>query len=546
MTFKKLNNVGLVIISLCICAQVNAQYISGKYLPLADQVPVKDFNDWSYKISTTITQRDIKEHIFTLADDSFEGRETGTEANNRAAAYIAKEFDRLRLPKIGENNSYYQSISFTFSSWAETSIQSGDKEYRLLWDFVGFPQHSIDMIDQSYDHFIFAGYGIEQEGYSDYADLKLKGGAVMVYDGEPVVDGISRLTGDSIASTWSTDWQKKSILAKQKGATLLIIVSNDLKELMNANRRLLLNRVSQLGDFSNVVHDGVNTIFISPAMAQEWLGERSKEIIMRRDDVLQKGSAFMPLAINKNFSINLDTNKEVLKGYNVMGFIEGDSKKDEVIVLSAHYDHVGKKGDEVYNGADDNASGTTAVLEIAEALATSSRMGKKPQRSILCLLVTGEEKGLLGSAYYAENPRFPMANTVANVNVDMVGRVGEEYLTSEQEYIYVIGSDRLSTDLHKVSEAMNQRYSHILYDYKYNDAKDPNQFYFRSDHYNFAKYGVPAIFFFNGVHEDYHQLGDTPDKINIPLMTKRAQGIFHLVWELANRKDRIRVDGVVK
>lgn len=184
-------------------------------------------------------------------------------------------------------------------------------------------------------------------------------------------------------------------------------------------------------------------------------------------------------------------------------------------------------------------------MDIAEALTIAKNEGNGPRRSVLCLLVTGEEKGLLGSKYYAENPRFPIANTVANVNIDMIGRVDKTYANTP-EYVYVIGSDRLSTDLHKINESINQEFSQILMDYKYNSESDPNRYYFRSDHYSFAEKGIPAIFFFSGVHEDYHRTTDTVDKIMFDKMEKIGQHIFHLVWELANREERINVDGEVK
>jgi Zn-dependent M28 family amino/carboxypeptidase len=284
-----------------------------------------------------------------------------------------------------------------------------------------------------------------------------------------------------------------------------------------------------------------NTIFLSPKVVEQILGDAKQEIITKRD-LLVSGAdtnlhVTLPIPVSASFKIN----REVLAGQNVLGYIEGEKKKDELIVVSAHYDHVGKKGDEVYNGADDDASGTTGVLEIAEALATAKKMGHGPSRSVLCLLVTGEEKGLLGSEYYAANPIFPLDKTIADVNIDMIGRRGKEYQDNTVPYVYVIGSDRLSQDLHDINERINQSYSHLLFDYKYNDSEDPNRFYFRSDHYNFAKNGIPSIFFFNGVHEDYHRLSDTPDKIDLPLMEQRTRHIFHLIWDLANRKDRIRL-----
>ena len=230
---------------------------------------------------------------------------------------------------------------------------------------------------------------------------------------------------------------------------------------------------------------------------------------------------------------------------NVIAIIRGSEKPDEYVVITAHLDHVGITDGEIYNGADDNGSGTTTVLEIAEALAIAKNMGHSPRRSVLCLLVTGEEKGLLGSYYYSENPVFDVDKTVADVNIDMVGRVDKKY-EDNPNYIYVIGSDRLSTDLHKINENANNTYAGLTLDYKYNDEKDPNRYYFRSDHYNFARLGIPSIFFFNGVHEDYHQPGDTVDKINFDKMQNVGRLIFHTIWDLANRNDRIEVDGKVK
>jgi len=226
---------------------------------------------------------------------------------------------------------------------------------------------------------------------------------------------------------------------------------------------------------------------------------------------------------------------------NVLAFIEGTEKPKEIIVISAHLDHVGTKDGEIYNGADDDGSGTVAILEIAEAFKKAAKRGNKPKRSVLFLHVTGEEKGLLGSKYYTENPIFPLANTVCNLNIDMIGRV-DKFHKTDSNYVYLIGSDKLSTELHQISESVNNKFTNINLDYKYNSDDDPNRFYYRSDHYNFAKHNIPVIFYFNGTHEDYHKPTDTPDKINYELLEKRTRLIFHTAWELANRKERIVVD----
>ena len=226
---------------------------------------------------------------------------------------------------------------------------------------------------------------------------------------------------------------------------------------------------------------------------------------------------------------------------NIWAFIEGTEKPEEILVISAHYDHVGMKNGEVYNGADDDGSGTVALLEIAQAFMQAKKDGYGPKRSILFLHVTGEEHGLHGSRYYSENPLFPIANTIADLNIDMIGRRDVEH-KDNGNYVYVIGSDRLSTELHNINEEANKKYTKLTLDYKYNDRNDPNQFYFRSDHYNFAKKGIPIIFYFNGVHADYHQPTDEPDKIEYDLLAKRAQLAFVTAWELANRENRPVVD----
>ena len=231
---------------------------------------------------------------------------------------------------------------------------------------------------------------------------------------------------------------------------------------------------------------------------------------------------------------------------NVLAYIKGTEKPEEIVVISAHYDHIGiDKDGNIYNGADDDGSGNVSMLEIAEAFNKAKKDGFGPKRSILFLHVTGEEKGLYGSSFYVENPVFPLEKTVADFNIDMIGRIDKKHEDEEdRNYIYLIGSDRLSTDLHNISEKVNETYTQLDLDYTYNDKDDPNRFYYRSDHYNFAKHNIPIIFYFNGVHEDYHKHTDTADKIEYELLTKRAQLIFHTAWAVANRLGRIVVDGI--
>ncbi|NRA94417.1 MAG: M28 family peptidase [Psychroserpens sp.] len=226
---------------------------------------------------------------------------------------------------------------------------------------------------------------------------------------------------------------------------------------------------------------------------------------------------------------------------NVMAFIEGQTYPHEIVIISGHSDHEGVKDDAVFYGADDNGSGTAALLEIAEAFNQARAEGNGPKRSLLFLHTTGEEIGLIGSKYYAEHPIFPLENTVVNLNVDMIGRVDEDHLENPN-YFYLIGSDRVSTELHYISEIANNEITQLNLDYRYNGDNDPNQFFSRSDHYSFAQKGIPVIFYFGGIHEDYSKPTDTADKINYPLLCRRTRLVFATAWYLANDENRVQLD----
>lgn len=234
-------------------------------------------------------------------------------------------------------------------------------------------------------------------------------------------------------------------------------------------------------------------------------------------------------------------NKSEGPSKNVLAFIEGSEFPNEVVVISAHYDHLGMKGEEVYNGADDNASGSAALMELAQSFQLAKKQGKGPKRSILFLHLTGEEIGLYGSQFYIENPIFSLDSTIVDLNIDMIGRVDKEHFDN-RKYIYLIGSNRLSQDLHKLSEKTNKKFTHLELDYTFNDIDDPYNYYKRSDHYNFAQMNIPVIFYFNGSHADYHRTTDTADKIDFELLALRTKLVFYTAWEIANREDRLVLD----
>ena len=218
---------------------------------------------------------------------------------------------------------------------------------------------------------------------------------------------------------------------------------------------------------------------------------------------------------------------------NVVAYIKGSQKPEELIIISGHLDHLGVEDNEIHFGADDNGSGTVAIMEIAQAFKNAERNGIRPKRSILFLHLTAEEIGLQGSLFYTQNPLFPLEKTIANLNIDMIGRVDKRH-KDNPDYIYLIGADRISKELHFISEKVNNTSSKLELDYKFNAKNDNNNYYYRSDHYNFAQKNIPVIFYFNGEHPDYHKPTDTPEKINYPLLEKRTKLIFSTAWYLAN------------
>jgi len=537
---KKIFQIALV---LSIVVQVNAQYISGVSTPDSTATYVTDTTDVSVILANTITASDMKDHLSILASDEFGGRETGYPGNDMAAEYISGHLSSLGVPKIMDGD-YYQDVAFTFTRWEANTVTVNGTDYKGAKDFVAFPDKTGNA-SFSTDKVVYLGYGIDDPIYSDYKKVKVKDKVILINKGEPMKkDSSYWLTDSDEPSSWTGDVERKLKAAKKHGVKMVLIIEDEFREMVSKNRRKLLGPTVTLTNGLADETELPDHLYISTTMAKDLIGDKGEKVIKSRKYITKKGKN-CDTKLKPQFEVNQKRNSTVLLGKNVLGFFEGTDLKDEIVIVSAHYDHIGKKGEVIYNGADDNGSGTTTVLEIAEALAIAKNMGQSPRRSVLCLLVTGEEKGLLGSYYYSENPVFEVEKTVADVNIDMVGRVDDKY-KDNPNYIYVIGSDRLSTDLHKINETANNTYSGLTLDYKYNDGNDPNRYYFRSDHYNFARLGIPAIFFFNGVHEDYHQAGDTVDKINFDKMQNVGRLIFHTLWELANRDERIVVDGEVK
>ncbi|HMW74851.1 MAG TPA: M28 family peptidase, partial [Saprospiraceae bacterium] len=293
----------------------------------------------------------------------------------------------------------------------------------------------------------------------------------------------------------------------------------------------------------NTVDSNIGHAYISTDIHKDILGSQSANFIKQRNKAIKKAKP-LSMSFKGEYRIDQKLSFKDVKSNNILGYMRGSDPKlaDEVLIITAHMDHLGKRGDYIYHGADDDGSGTTAVLSMARAFTKAAEYGFRPKRSILFMLVTGEEKGLYGSKYYTTFPVLPLENTVADLNIDMIGRIDPKHIQSaDSNYIYIIGSDRISMELHELSESVNARFSNLTLDYTYNSPTDPNRFYYRSDHYNFAEKGIPIIFYFSGVHEDYHKPSDTIDKIHFNLLRKRAQLVFYTAWEIANRPERLKI-----
>ncbi|NVJ89557.1 MAG: M28 family peptidase [Flavobacteriaceae bacterium] len=483
--------------------------------------------------ANSITEKELKDHLYVYASDEFEGRNTGDPGQKKAVEYLKKEYEALGISPVIDGN-YFQNVPLNIVKTPKVSIAVNDKSFNYFDDFISMTAAETGTISAS--EIIYAGYGIDDEKYSDYKDLDVKGKVVVVKVGEPKDKaGNYVITGAKTVSKWSNGRQAisaKRDAAKEKGAKAIFFVDNELftrysnwykgmEERGGSNRLSLPTK-----------KDGGSEIYyflVSDKMGASLVKDLDKSVKSE--------------TISTKLEINYTSVIESKPSENVAAIIKGTEKPDEYIIISSHLDHVGvnDKG-EVFNGADDDGSGTVAILEIAEAFKMAADKGHGPKRSIIFLNVTGEEKGLLGSRYYTDyEPLVPLANTVTNLNIDMIGRIDPKR-KGDRNYIYLIGSDKLSTDLHNLSEQVNKEFANIELDYTYNDENDPNRFYYRSDHYNFAKNNIPIIFYFNGTHADYHRVSDTPDKINYDLLENRARLVFHTAWEVANREARIVVD----
>jgi hypothetical protein len=495
-------------------------------------------NPTALKYSKLISADDAKKHLSILASDDFEGRETGKPGAEKAANYIAAEFKRLGL-QAPVNGSYFLDVPLTENVVNVGALTINGQAFSNWKDFVY--QGSVDTKVAGTD-IVFVGFGTPEE----LAGVDIAGKVVLWINEDKPEAGKTPNT-----SYRMSDSRRAIVKAIQDKKPSLILAANEgISTVLARFNGVNPSGAGQLSiKKTDVAKNTTAPLFIvSGAVADAALKATGKTFADLKAATV---AAKQTQVIKATADVTISATTKDVKAADVLGFMPGaDPKlKGEVLVFSAHYDHIGlntKPGatDKVNNGADDDGSGTTGILEIARAFSQAKKDGKGPRRSILFLGNVGEEKGLLGSEWYTDHPVYPLASTIADLNIDMIGRIGEEYIgkPDSANYVYSIGSNMLSSDLHKIGEDANNTYTKMKLDYKYDDPNDPNKFYYRSDHYNFARYNVPIIFYFNGVHGDYHGLGDEVSKINFPLLVKRAQLAFFTGWELANRDARPVVD----
>jgi Peptidase family M28/PA domain len=457
--------------------------------------------------ASSITAEDLKKHLYIVASKEMEGRETGTEGQRKAAAYLEAQFKALGL-QPGNNGSYQSQFPVYQDSMTSSQLTINGKSYQVDQDYSANVNGNHPFTLNA-SGIVFAGNGIVDSTRNPYkGGLNVLGKIVLIV---PATGGGQGGLAEN---------------AQRNGAAAVLIAQT------NFPRRPANKGQQTLNLFRSA--NNVNTFFISEKLA---------ETIMGADWANAKKADAQPKAYDMEVTLSYNETSVKFESSNVIGVMEGTDKKDEYVFITAHYDHLGKRDTVIYYGADDDGSGTVALLELAEAFGKAKAAKKGPRRTLVFMAVSGEEKGLWGSFYYSNNPIFPLEKTTVDLNIDMIGRIDPSRKVGDSmNYVYVVGDDKLSTDLRPISEAVNKKYTKLELDYKFNDPNDRQRIYFRSDHYNFARKGVPIIFYFNGTHADYHRPTDTPDKINYNLYAKRTQFIFYTAWEMANRNDMLKRD----
>ena len=445
--------------------------------------------------SKTITQNELKKHLKIISSDEYEGRETTTIGQKKAAAYIKNHFIENNIRTAFKDTGYYQEFPVDVLDFSKVELSYNNTKLTFIDDFYPYGNPA----NKNYENIsvVNVGYGIINKERNDYLGKSTEGKVVFIKKGLPTAENIDKKEGN---------WRRKVQNASKNGAVAIVFLKSDYENSDLRIKEYLKNPLMQL--HGNQITKPLPPVFVVDEKIIKELNQDSNTI-----------------SFNTRVS-------QIKTGENVLGYIPGLT--DEIIVISAHYDHIGYDRGEICNGADDDGSGTSSLMSISKAFQKAFDEGNKPQRGILFLAVSGEEKGLFGSQFYTENPVFPLSKTITNLNIDMVGR--QDTVQQDNNYIYLIGSDRISKELHIINENINKKHVGFKLDYTYNALDDPNNFYQRSDHYNFAKNNIPVIFYFGGLHEDYHQPTDDYEKIDFLKLERVSRFVFLTAWELAYRK----------
>jgi Zn-dependent M28 family amino/carboxypeptidase len=500
-----------------------------------------------------ITAAQLKNYLYFIASDEMEGRDTPSRGLDTTAKFLAMNLSRWGFKPAGDESTYYQRIALRrdLVDKTQTRVQLSGQTLTLGDDYIPLPRAG-DVSGQ----LVFAGNGwlIKSKNIDAYNGVDPKGKIAVIFSSpDELPRGASR--GD-IAGKRGEDWMTPGDYAQKQGAVGIVQIP-DFQYLANwdRNRQRLTERgMTIVEKFQTQAGPQPPAIVVAPKLANAlFQGERQNATSIF-EAAFGGGEMPGPFALSpeKQMTITVVNKTDPVSTQNVVAVFEGSDPvlKDEYVALGAHYDHIGigipVNGDAIYNGADDDGSGTTALLSIAEAL---SKAPIRPKRSVLFVWHAGEEKGLWGSRYFTDNPTIPLDHIVTQINIDMIGRSKKEGDTNSRNRelsgpneIYVIGSKMMSTELGDLSEAVNKGYLNLSFNYRYDDPNDPNRFFFRSDHFNYARKGIPIIFFFDGEHEDYHRPGDSPDKIDYQKMEKVVRTVYMTLWEIANRPTRPRVD----